>query len=459
MPFLVPFFTFLGTKIAAAKVALIVSAAVSAGTALVNRLLRPGIRNEQLDGAKSTIKSEIVPARWILGEGVRTPGALVYFGSAGREARMGLVLGEGECGRIADQVWIDGQAVPLIRTADADGDLLKPQAASKYADKIEFREYFAADGTQGTHMRTAAPTETYDYDQGTDSSGDYIYGSSPITVTEYQRQQGQQAEPYVTPFPVWDATHKLDGLSWVYVRLTQPEYGQDIDKRFWTRVPNLEFLVDGLKITWPGESTPTLTSNAASVRYWWETERRGRLASAIDTASFTAAHALSDEDVDATNGGLSPLPSGYSDWPTTSKRYSVRGVFSSGDHIGGVEDQLDAAWAGEVVESAGRLYFRPGAERAALLSIEDAQIIEPPVARPWPALQARVNALTGAIPQSSQHDWSALSLPQVPESGDGKLRLSARAGSVPGMCVSPTLMILWPQGGCWLSLFDVAKRV
>ena len=355
--------------------------------------------------------SEIVPARWVLGEGVRTPGALTYFGSDGREARMALVLGEGECGRIADQVWIDGQAVPLIRTADGDGDLLKPQAASKYFNKIEFREYFAADGTQGSHMRTAVPSETYTYDQG-----DGTYGSEPGYDTEFQQAAGQQAEPYVTPFPVWDTTHKLNGLSWVYARLTQPEYGTDIDKRFWTRVPNLEFLIDGLKITWPGQAVPTLTSNAAAVRYWWETERRGRLASAIDAASFTAAYALSDEDVDATNGGADPLPAGYSDWPTTSKRYSIRGVFASGDDIGGVEDRLDVAWAGEVVESAGKLYFRPGVDRVALLSIGDAQIIDPPIARPWPALQERVNALTGEIPQSAQHDWSSLSLPQVPES-------------------------------------------
>ena len=408
MPFLVPFFTFLGAKIAAAKVALIVSASISAGTALVNRLLRP-VRNEALDGATSTIKSEIVPARWILGEGVLVPGALVYFGSDGREARMALVLGEGECGRIANRVKIDGQMVPLARVTSGDGDLLTPLADSKYYGKIEIREYFRADGLQGSHMRTAPP-QTYEYDQG-----DGSYEDDPNYETEFQREPGQQDEPFVTPFPEWGADHQLQGLSWVYVRLTQPAYGQDIDKRFWTRVPNLQFLVDGLKITWPSQAAPTLTSNAAAVRYWWETERRGRIAAAIDGASFAAAYALSDEDVDATNGGLSPLPSGYSDWPTTSKRYSIRGVFASGDDVGGVEDQLDAAWAGEVVESAGRLYFRPGAERAALLSIEDAQIIEPPVARPWPALQARVNALTGAIPQSSQHDWSALSLPQVPE--------------------------------------------
>ena len=410
MPFLGPLIVAIGAKIAAAKVAIIVSVALSAGTALVSRLLRPRRRIEALDGAKSTIQSEIVPARWILGEGVLAPGALVYFGSAGRDARMALVLSEGECGRIRNRVKIDGQSVPLVRTADADGDLLKPQAASKFADKIEFREYFKGDGTQGTHMRTAAPTETYTYDQG-----DGTYGSFPNYGTEFQRRQGQD-EPYVTPFPEWTAAHQLQGLSWVYVRLTQPEYGTDIDKRFWTRVPNLEFLVDGLKITWPGEATPTTTSNAAAVRYWWETERRGRVASAIDAASFTAAYALSDEDVDATNGGADPLPAGYDAWPTTSKRYSIRGVFASGDDIGGVEDRLDVAWAGEVVESAGSLYFRPGVDRPSLLSIGDAQIIEPPVARPWPALQERVNALTGEIPQSAQHDWSSLSLPQVPES-------------------------------------------
>ena len=235
MPFLAPLFAALGTAIAAAKVTIIVTAAISIGTALISRLLRPGIRNEALDGAKSTIKSEIVPTRWVLGHAVRAPGALFYYGSLGREARMGLVLGEGECERIANQVWIDGQAVPLIRTADANGDLLKPLADSKYANKIEFREYFAADGTQGTHMRFSAPTPSTpnEYDQGPGPSGQYTYGTIPIPGTEYCRPQGQQeAVPYVTPYPIWDATHKMDGVSWVYVRLTQPEYGQDIDKRF-----------------------------------------------------------------------------------------------------------------------------------------------------------------------------------------------------------------------------------
>ena len=96
MPFLGPLYSsHLAPRSLPAKVALIVSAAVSAGTALVTRLLRPRRRIEALDGAKSTIRSEVVPARWVLGEGVRTPGALAYYGSAGREARMALVLGEG----------------------------------------------------------------------------------------------------------------------------------------------------------------------------------------------------------------------------------------------------------------------------------------------------------------------------------------------------------------------------
>ena len=116
MPFLVPFFVALGSYIAASKVAIIVSIALSAGTALTSRLLRPRRRIEALDGVKTTIRSEVVPARWIIGEGVRTPGALAYYGSAGREARMALVLSEGACDRIADRVWIDGQAVPLVRT-------------------------------------------------------------------------------------------------------------------------------------------------------------------------------------------------------------------------------------------------------------------------------------------------------------------------------------------------------
>ena len=324
---------------------------------------------------------------------------------------MGLIVGEDSLSKILNQVKIDGKSIKLLRTADPDGDLLVPLAGSEYEGKIEFREYFRGDGSQGVHMRQDPPPATTEYREpgGT-------YHPDPTHFDIYQRpNQAAPEEPFRTPFPEWTAEHRLEGVSWVYVKLIQPDYGNDIDKRFWTRPPNIEFLIEGLQITWPGQTTPVATENAAAIRYWWETVRRGRDPALIDAASFAAAYALCNQDVDATNGGVNPLPAQYSDWPVISKRYTVNGVISAEDNIDQVEDQLDAAWAGEVIESGGKLYFRPGVERTAVLEITDADIIAPPIARPWPSLQERITSVTGEIPQSTQHDYSPLKVPEIPD--------------------------------------------
>ena len=126
--------------------------------------------------------------------------------------------------------------------------------------------------------------------------------------------------------------------------MTQPEYGQDIEKRFWARIPNIEFLVKGLKFTWPGQATATWTENAAAIRYWWESQRRGRPTSAYDLTDFTAAYNLCEEEVDVTDGGNDPpSPAGYESYNPISKRYSYNGAISSGDDVQQIEDQMDAA--------------------------------------------------------------------------------------------------------------------
>ncbi len=474
MPFLVTAVTavagFFGVTVSAAAATQIAVSialtAVSFGARLVARLLASEKRLEALDGPTHTIKGEVVPARWVVGKQVRTPGVLCYFGSNNqtREARMGLIVSEGSCEKIDGQMWIDGQAIELVRTARAGGDKLTPPADSKYSGYIEVYEYFKADGAQGADMRhtNVIPSGSTFSSDGTN------FNSNPTHSTlfhQYVDQNNQTVtEPYVTHYPDWTENHKLDGVSWVYVKLIQPEY-QDLSERLWTRVPNLEFLVDGLRFRWPGlvttwatatsysvgnfvsndskewrstvahtsseankptqansggsnwteEPSPAAsTENAAAIRYWWETVRRGRPADAIDLTDFTAAYNLSEQEVDTTDGGVNPLPADYADWNAVSKRYTVNGVFSSGDDVSQVEDQLDAAWAGEVIESRGKLHFRPGSERTPRMTITDSDILEPPVIRPWPALQERVNAISGEIAQSEEHDWTKMSLPQVP---------------------------------------------
>ena len=399
----------------------IIGAIVSTGAALVSRLLRPRQTPlEALDGSRHTILTEVSPARWVLGE-ARVPGVLCYWGSSGRTARMGLILSEGACEKIDGQMWVDGHAIKLDRTADTAGDLLTPITSSEYHGKIKVREYFKADGTQGTHLRTTASTITYTYDQG-----DGTYDMSPTPFTEFQRYTDPDSNvvtaPFVTPYPEWTTDHKMTGLSWVYVELTQPEYGQDLNKRFWTRVPNLEFLVKGIKIAWPGQTTPMWTENAAALRYWWETERRGRLAANIHAGDFTTAYNNCEQTIDLTG-----LPEEFTAYRGTPKRYTINGVVSAGDDISQVEDQFDAAWAGEVIEVAGMLRFRPGVDNSvAPLSIGDSDILEPPVAQPWSSLQDRINAVTAEISQSQHHEWTKFGVPQYVDTAaherDGILR-------------------------------------
>ncbi len=403
--------------------------AVSIGASLVARLLAGQKPLEALDGPTHTIKGEVVNARWVLGKR-RVPGVLCYFGSQDREARMGLVLSEGECEGLADDgmperanravVWIDGKAVRLAREARAGGkgDKLTPLSGSKYSGYIEVYEYFAADGTQGADMRQPDLPPATEFQDEYGSWSDEADGD-----TEYMRPSStSEAEPFRTPYPAWTTSHKLRGLSWVFVKLTQPEYGQDRAKRLWTKVPNLEFLVKGIKISRPGQAVPRWTDNAAALRYWWETERRGRPADAIDLTDFSDAYNLSEQTVDATNKGESPLPAGYEDFEPSSKRCAVNGVITAGDDVSQVEDQLDAAWAGEVIEAGGKLRFRPGAPRPATekLVLAEADIVSPPSVQPWPALQERVNAVTSEIAQSShpKHQWTKLSLPEYVDSYD-----------------------------------------
>lgn len=467
------------------------SVAASFGFRIINELLQPK-RTEESGSPKETIKSETLDARWVIGQR-KVPGVLFYFGSYESTARMGLIISEGPCEKLASAshaaslsddatIWIDGARVDCARTKDAKGDLLTPKSAP-YRNHIKIREYFKADGTQGEHMRPT-PRRVTMPNPAYPGSGIPSQGGAPIPETITKE---------VLDYPGWTERHKLKGVSWVYVELTQPDYtneddqpgfwgrvlGQqptppDYDKRLWARVPNIEFLVRGLKLRWPGlvgtwaasttyeagdfvsndskewrckvahtssaGNKPTQansgganwaedadprawTDNAAAIRYFWETGRRGRPTSAIDEADFRAAYNLCEEEVDVTkdedaegNEITVPLPEGYSGYSTTAKRYTVNGVITAGDDVSTVETQLDAAWAGEVIEAGGKLRFRPGAERptTAKLDLAEKDILFPPAVQPWPALQERVNAVSAKLPQSSAggHDWGSFSLPE-----------------------------------------------
>ncbi len=426
--------------IAAIAPALIFSAA---GNFVLNKLSQIGRRSEQSGfrkRARHTVTGEVVPARWVLGT-ARVPGVLCYFGSSGRHASMGLLISEGECEGIDRVCWINGDKVAMTRESRSgnQGDILRPVPNSKYAGHIEVYEYFKANGLQGAALTTPAeiPDAHVRYRTGDGTEQDtptvdteqaqyFVIVEDPFTYTgghpleedpaggyeddgiTIKRGYWDTWSPWSVSYPPWTTEHKLDGVSWVAVKLTQTEYGQDLEKRLFTRVPNIEFLVKGIKITWPGQTTRKGTENATALRYWWETERRGRPASAIHQGDFTAAYDRCDGMVTVS------LPSGYEGFKSKSMRYSINGMVESGDDVSRVETNMDAAWAGQVIEAGGMLRFKPGAIRpaASQIVLTDENIIDGPVTKPWPGLQERVNAVNTEILQSREHEWTSLSLPE-----------------------------------------------
>ena len=287
-------------SVAAAKAA-VFSVAVWGVNEIFRRLRSPR-RGAGTTDDRSIVLSAVAPARWILGE-ARVSGVLAYFGSRGREARLALIVSEGRCEGVRERMWIDGEAVALVRTADSGGDILRPAGSSKYHGNIQVREYFLGDGTQGSAMRAASSVPGSAEFSGPGQSG---WPDDPTDVTERWRDRASGGTPagpdqeWRTDFPEWTADHRLEGMSWLYVTLTQPPATEDMP-RFWSRVPRLEFLIRGIHVKHPdpalsiGDKTEW-TANAAALRFWWETVRRGRDPARIDRASVVSAIQASDDD-------------------------------------------------------------------------------------------------------------------------------------------------------------------
>ncbi len=316
----------------------------------------------------SLVTSEVQPAEWMVGR-ARVGGLLVFYKerkiTGGHQLNLVIVFSEGACDSI-EKIWIDGEEVRITRTPNSNpawGTAIAPVVGSEYSGKITIHECFAGDGTQGASLRSISGIE-------------------------------------------WTAEHKLTGKSFVHAQLFQPHYDRYED-RFWDRFPALNFLVKGIKITWPGQTTAVWTENAAALRYWWETVRRGRPAAAINNASVMSAYTLCDQDISLN------LPAGYGDYPSTSKRYSINGVVRAGDDPLALEREFDYAWQGHVVDQDGILHFRPGMDRVVTKTITDDDIMQFMGASPAPSLEERVNAATVALSQSREHDWLKFGLPEL----------------------------------------------
>ena len=323
-------------------------------------------------------------AVWVLGR-VRIAGFLVWHYEASLppiidinkpEARRAshdmdlcIVLSEGPCEGL-NAVYIDGSAISLQRGSNAYTDSIYYEAGGEYNGKLKM--WFYANG-----------------------------GDSP-----------PQSLRAISTY--WDGNHTGKDLCFVHVKLTQPGYQlQDSDRKFWDKWPQIEFVLDGIKITWPGQTTPTFTRNAAALRYWFETERRGRPVSAFDEQSVRDAITYCDETVQS------------------DLRYAIDGIVTAGDGPDVVATEMDFAWQGEVAEINGTLYFYAGRNipnsEGVSINIKN-EGIESVGVKPAPALNQRINQVTVTLNQSRDHNWLTHDIDAIKDTDaierDGEVRPS-----------------------------------
>ena len=357
-----------------------VPAAITLGVGIISRAFAPkppsfaGIEAGVVDpvtsatrgAAERTINSAITPKRWIVGE-VRCTGRIVWVHVDDDEAvvnqdtrrdtvsslHMAMVLSADSCDGISE-IWLDGDQLTVTKTTENDHSVYK-------ADGFVLHEYFKADGSEGSECFAAA------------TGAELSFNAADVSA---------------------------EGLSWCYIKLTQNDYGNDLETRRYNKVPNIELVVRGIKISAGRDpaGTKAFTENAAIIRKWWITERRGIDYRLIDRTYYRAAVARCDTMIDISN--LTNFDS--SAMSTDLARYTINGLIHSGDDVTRIEQDMDFAWDGSVVDWDGELLFRPGGDRLSVREITGEDIVEEPLYRPGTTLNA--NRFLCDIPQSEWHD-------------------------------------------------------
>lgn len=370
-----PLFTAIGASLAGslglgALGQSLISTALSIGALYaVNKLFAPDVDIPRPDTRRPGPALAVDNARWVVGR-ARTGGVRTFFQEVDREFWMVQTISEGSCEGI-ERIWVNGERVAFTRNgthldcgkAIPNAPLDPDEEPTDYTDRLEIYEYFSAGGNQGAEIREACSDFTEE--------------------------------------------HLGHGLSWVAIRCIQPEYGDDTENRFWFRIPDVEFLVKGIHITWPGVTTPTWTENAAALRFWFETVRKGIPESVVDVTSFNAAYNTCEATVNFT------LPAEYAGFTGSFKRYTINGVVSSAHGAEDIASEMDQAWQGNIAEAGGVLHFNAGADRTVRYNLTEEDTVSMGDIQTGPSLQDRINAVTMTVEQSLDHDYLQYDLPEV----------------------------------------------
>ena len=289
--------------------------------------------------------------RWILGT-KRTGGELKFFQQIEEVFWQAFYIAEGPCQGIT-KIWVDGQPATFTRSGN------RLRLTGDFEGNIDVYQYFAANGRQGVDIRNACSFFT----------------------TE----------------------HKWTGCSWVAIKLTQPNWGEEDEEKFWESIPEVEFEVAGLRFTWPGRTSVAWTSNVAACRHWLDTTFGGIGESQIDRTFFDAAFNTCAGRVD-----FSGVPTGYN--AIGFQRYNFNMIITGDMSLDDIRAEMDFCWAGEVAISGGVHYYRPGADRTPRYHITEDDLVR---IHSIGTIGERVNGIRMGITQSADHDYIEFDVPKI----------------------------------------------
>lgn len=395
---------------------IIAGATLYGGLAAANYLLQKSLApsTDLTRGADltRTVRDEVSPARWVLGR-ARVGGDLVYISDAVGEARyigdayddganflrLILVLSEGPVDAV-EKVWIDGVEEHFVRAdrvspfapapRNPNGNVLVPNRPADAGEDSRFND--------DARNSNGQPLDAYRIELFLDGAGTHN-----LTLTK----------------PAWTpGVHKLEGKAFVFVELRDYKWdksGNLQEHRFnenrWPGIPNLEFLVRGIKYTRPSSATADVTawsSNGVDAYHWFLTERLGVPAAKINRTSFLASRLIAGQTVTVTL----PDETGYEDYPTTISRYDVNGVVISEDSSSRVLAELDFAIGGGLVEPGGIVHIRAGVDRPLGRAITDDDLVRLEGWEPGPDLQERVNTVAMKLDQGAEVEWTRMAIPE-----------------------------------------------
>ena len=203
-----------------------------------------------------------------------------------------------------------------------------------------------------------------------------------------------------------DGTNDADSTTGILAPTNTPVAGY---WNTWKGQPTFRFRTKGKKFSYPGQSSPVYTANAAAVRYDVERNIRGIPDSLIDAASVQAAITVANAAIqlkwaDSPNANV-PANEGGS-----FKRYEIHGAVT--DYR---ENQLDWSWQGKVGIEHGQLVFLPGTlANAVRLRLDQDDITEIGNITLTPPLSDRTNTLTAGMVRSDRfRDYADVPLPDI----------------------------------------------